>query len=145
MNFEQEFRHSHGQPFMSGGVHYMLSYNMKAPMSGCLLIALRQSIRVPTQGVRIDCDVAMTLDDHSSQAFNIWADIDPRVLRVACQPSSEVMIRNIWDHGDGVVHSWHAGAAMHMETTPDGVITLYCNSTLENTHCRDLIVDVSSG
>ena len=55
------------------------------------------------------------------------------------------MIRNIWDHGDGVVHSWHAGAAMHMETTPDGVITLYCNSTLENTHCRDLIVDVSSG
>lgn len=145
MNFEQEFRSTSGQPFTSEGIEFMLSYCITVPLSGVLLIRYKHCILTPKQGIRLDCAVEMSLDKDKSNAFNIWCDSKMRTVSVSCKPASKVMIRNLWDHGDGVVQSWHAGAAMHAETSLDGAVILYCNSTLKNTRCRDLIVEIASG
>lgn len=51
----------------------------------------------------------------------MWEDTAPQTVEFeADTDSAAVEVRNVWDVGDGVMHSWHNGAAMIVEDLPDG-------------------------
>ncbi len=55
------------------------------------------------------------------RAIVLWhGTAPPRVeLEVIGKPST-IEVKNVWDVGDGVIHSWHNGAAMIVEPIADG-------------------------
>jgi hypothetical protein len=76
------------------------------------------------QGVALNCKGSFLFRD---QSFNgkagivFWQDTAPQFveLRVTGDPSS-IQVKNVWDVGDGVIHSWHNGAAMIVESLSTG-------------------------
>lgn len=51
----------------------------------------------------------------------LWCDTAPQTIdfEVMGKPST-IEVKNVWDVGDGVIHSWHNGAAMIVEPLADG-------------------------
>lgn len=67
-----------------------------------------------------------------NRAIVLWQDTAPKVVEFEVAPkAADVNVKNIWDVGDGVVHSWHNGAAMIVEQLPEG----------RRYHCNDGFAD----
>ena len=58
-----------------------------------------------------------------------WTDsAPPDILRKVHTKKGEIQVRNVWDPGDGVMHSWHTGAAMIVDVdATSGARTYRCN------------------
>jgi hypothetical protein len=51
----------------------------------------------------------------------LWHDTAPQSVELqVIGKSSTIEVKNVWDVGDGVIHSWHNGAAMTVEPLADG-------------------------
>jgi len=51
----------------------------------------------------------------------LWQDTAPRVTQLRVKTMSGfIEVNNMWDVGDGCVHSWHNGAAMIVEDIATG-------------------------
>jgi hypothetical protein len=54
-------------------------------------------------------------------AMEVWQDTAPQAFEFQVSRGVlEIEIRNVWDVGDGVMHSWHNGGAMLVEEVPGG-------------------------
>ena len=53
--------------------------------------------------------------------------------------SKKLEIKNVWDFGDGVMHSWHNGAAMWKEELDDGSIRYWCNDGYPDDDLNDIV------
>jgi hypothetical protein len=51
---------------------------------------------------------------------------------------STIEVKNVWDVGDGVIHSWHNGAAMIVEPLPNGR-RYRCNDGLADDDFDDIV------
>lgn len=69
----------------------------------------------------------------------LWQDSAPQTveLEVVGKPAS-IEVKNVWDVGDGVIHSWHNGAAMIIEPLPDGR-RYRCNDGLADDDFNDIV------
>jgi len=51
----------------------------------------------------------------------LWHDTAPQAVDLEVNGKvSTIEVKNVWDVGDGVIHSWHNGAAMIVEPLPNG-------------------------
>ncbi len=51
----------------------------------------------------------------------LWQDTAPQTVEIEIiGKASTIEVKNVWDFGDGVMESWHNGAAMIVETVPTG-------------------------
>lgn len=78
-----------------------------------------------------------------SDAIVLWQDTAPRVTDLIVQSSNaEVFVKNVWDTGNGTMHSWHGGAAMIVERL--GASRVYrCNDGECDTDFDDLVFSIS--
>lgn len=139
--FEEEFKKTKGMPFVSNGITYRMFYDLELGKNTEIKVRVIKFISSPRQGIRFDSAMPMSINGKQSNAFSIWLDSAPHDFTIACYPDSKVAIRNIWDNGDGVEQSWHAGGAMIMMKTENGLICK-ANSTLQNDSCDDLEVEL---
>ena len=74
------------------------------------------------QGLYLKTDGAIVVDDRTvGKAIVLWHDTAPREVSLKIRTKNgECSIKNVWDTGDGVMHSWHNGAAMIVEETASG-------------------------
>lgn len=72
----------------------------------------------------------------------LWQVTAPRIVEFGISSNAgEIEVRNVWDTGDGVVHSWHAGAAIYIEETGAGK-RYYCNDGHLDDDFNDLIFTI---
>ncbi len=74
------------------------------------------------QGIAFDTDDTFGV---AGQLFKrmivLWSDTAPSESEITVYTkTNECRVKNVWDHGDGVMRSWHSGAAMIMEDLPNG-------------------------
>ncbi len=51
----------------------------------------------------------------------LWQDTAPQTVDFEIiGKASTIEVKNMWDFGDGVMQSWHNGAAMIVESLPNG-------------------------
>ncbi len=95
------------------------------------------------QGIRLDIDDRFEINGQTiRKAIVLWQDTAPKECRfVAHSKKGEVLVRNVWDTGDGVVDSWHNGAAMIVEEFPNGK-RYKCNDGLADDDFDDLIFSI---
>ena len=111
---EDLFRESKGQPVDYKGRTIHMFDRVHVPDGHELRIVLESAGSDWRQGVHLSTDGAFEVNDQTvEKAVVLWRDTAPReiALRVRTK-SGECLVKNVWDVGDGVMHSWHGGAAM---------------------------------
>lgn len=139
INFENEFRATRGKPFVVNGVTYRMFYELEIGDNTNVKVNIIKFASSPRQGIRFDSETPMSINGKQGTAFSIWPDKAPHDFLIECAPNSKISIRNIWDNGDGVEQSWHAGGAMIVEDRKN-IITCRANCTRQNDSCNDLVV-----
>lgn len=141
--FEELFLKSKGQP---------IDYNGRlVQMMDELPVGHRQKLRVTFESVNSDWRQGIALMTDGFFKFNgqrisnsiaIWQDTAPRVVELQVESKDrKCRVKNIWDVGDGVVHSWHNGAAMIVER--DASRNRYlCNDGRADDDFDDLILEL---
>jgi hypothetical protein len=69
----------------------------------------------------------------------VWQDTAPQTVDLeVIGKVSRIEVKNVWDVGDGVIHSWHNGAAMIVEPLPNGR-RYRCNDGLADDDFDDIV------
>ena len=69
----------------------------------------------------------------------LWHDTAPQTVELEVMGKvSAIEVKNVWDVGDGVIHSWHNGAAMIVEPLSDGRRYL-CNDGFADDDFDDIV------
>lgn len=138
IKFEELFIKAKGQSIVVDGITYCMMIRMNVESGGVLHIMIDKLIQHPRQGIRFDSDKPIVINGKIDKAHSCWLAVAPSELVVECPDECCLVIRNIWDNGDGVEQSWHAGGAM-MCADVEGGKSVRCNSTLENDDMNDLV------
>lgn len=68
-----------------------------------------------------------------------WQDTAPQTVEFSVVGDvTEIEVKNVWDTGNGVMESWHNGAAMIVEPTPSGR-RYRCNDGLADDDFDDIV------
>jgi len=141
--FEEEFIKTRGQPIQYKGKAVVMADDFPLPAEKTRLkyrilstnSEWKQGIFLKTQGVL----VFNGGEKVSNKWAAIWEHISPREDEFTCYSKSGLLeVKNVWDTGNGVVESWHNGAAMWMEQLPNGR-RYHCNDGHPDDDFDDLI------
>jgi len=142
-SFESLFLKSKGQP---------ITFNEHTiQMVDLLYVKDGQEIRLEfeskeadwRQGVSLKTDGAFNVNGQTiTKSIVLWYDTAPRNLLLKIQTGTgECRVKNVWDTGDGVIQSWHNGAAMIVEKTATGR-RYRCNDGQPDEDFTDLIFNI---
>lgn len=122
-SFQEMFEKTKGQPIVYQGQTLVMVdlFPMEATNKFRLVFELcnsqwRQgiSLRIRDKG-----DILMN-GEHGKHAV-CWEHTAPQIVDFeATARTSAIEVKNVWDVGNGVMESWHNGAAMIVEQLPNG-------------------------
>ena len=95
------------------------------------------------QGVNLTTDGSFEVNDQGiKNSIVLWHDTAPSEVYVKIHSrQGECLVKNVWDVGDGVVHSWHNGAAMIVEEFQNGR-QYKCNDGRADEDFDDLVFSI---
>jgi hypothetical protein len=139
-SYEEMFKKSAGKPIAYEGK--MLAMMDDCPMEGAKTLRLvfegcnaewRQGVVLRFEGkFRVNGQIIR-------RAIVLWQDTAPPTVDLeVIGKASTIEVKNVWDVGDGVIHSWHNGAAMIVEPLPNGR-RYRCNDGLADDDFDDIV------
>ena len=140
INFEDMFIASRGKPVEYEGQIIQLMDSVSLPSHATLRIIREGNKDGWRQGIHLSTDGYFTVNKQViPKAVVLWADTAPANLGLDIHSENGTChIKNVWDTGDGTMHSWHNGAAMIVEKTDNGR-RYRCNDGKPNADFDDLI------
>ncbi len=122
-SFEELFIASRGRPVEYEGKTLLMMDRI--PMTGVktLRVVFEHRGGEWRQGVGLNCDGSFRVNEqliHGKTGLVLWEDTAPQSAIIEVVAATEVRVKNVWDGGDGVIESWHNGAAMVAEDVPGG-------------------------
>lgn len=92
------------------------------------------------QGLALSFKGELRVNDQSiRRGLVLWRDTAPQAVDLfVVNRISKITLKNVWDTGDGVIHSWHNGAAMIIEPLSRGR-RYRCNDGLADEDFDDLV------
>lgn len=138
--FEDLFFESRGKPVEYRGQTLVLSDDFPIPEERSFRCVFEEVNSDWRQGVLLEVNGEFLVAGHQVEnALVLWQDTAPAVVEVQVSTSDDVIqVRNVWDTGDGVMHSWHNGAAMVVDPTPTGR-RYHCNDGRPDDDLDDLV------
>lgn len=137
--FEELFLKSRGQPIeYDGRIVVMMD---RFPISnGETVRVVREATNSDwRQGISIRTNGRLSINGISGEQFVLWQESAPNSVTVSVlETDGHLEVKNVWDVGDGVVHSWHNGAAMYIERLRNGC-RYHCNDGHPDDDFDDLI------
>lgn len=139
--FEHLFAETHGKPIRYNG-RLLVLFDLFDLRSHDRIILKFQSVDSPwKQGVSLRCRSGGELYVNGVRLTHMvcWHDLS----RTECEISiigepKYIEVKNVWDSGNGVIDSWHNGAAMYIEDIDHGK-KYYCNDGFADDDLNDLI------
>jgi len=122
-SFQERFEVTKGEPITYKGNTLVMSDEFPIDVTPKLRLIFEECNGEWRQGVALD-----TLDKGKflviGQQFKkvvFWQDTAPPSIEFEVVGGSEpIVVHNVWDWGDGVIESWHHGAAMIVEELENG-------------------------
>lgn len=121
-SFQELFEKSGGQPIEYQGATLVMFDVFPSEGAKHLRLVFEESNGEWRQGVALRFEGKFKINDQIiRRGIVLWRDTAPQTveLEVVGKPST-IEVKNVWDVGDGVIHSWHNGAAMMIEELPSG-------------------------
>lgn len=139
-SFEKLFFQSKGQPVVYAGKTIQMVDRIPVNDGQCLRVRFESVNSDWRQGVYLTVDGGFTVNGvFMKKAVVLWHDTAPKEVLLQVQTkNNNCQIKNVWDIGDGVMHSWHNGGAMIVEETNSGK-RYHCNDGLPDEDFDDLI------
>lgn len=126
--FEELFRESNGKPVEYNGKVIQMMDEVAIGESARLRIEFDEVNSEWRQGISLTTEGTFEVGEQRiKRGLVLWQDTAPQQVDiVVSSKSGTLQVKNVWDIGDGVVHSWHNGAAMIVNR--DGMRIRYqCN------------------
>ncbi len=142
IEFEKEFRRTTGQPFEKEGKTHQLFFEINPLRSAKAIVTCERADSPYCQGIHLKSDQPITVAGKSHTDIHLCNDTAPRQVECFCEQCSWLRIWNIWDIGDGTVHSWHDGSAMVVEPLGPASWWFFCNDGYPDDDCDDLIFTI---
>jgi hypothetical protein len=116
-SFEDLFLKSKGQPAEYNGRTIQMVDRVSVADGQQIRLVFESANSDWRQGVHLASDDSFEVNGQSiNKAVVLWEDTAPREVLVTIRSKKgECLVKNVWDIGDGVMHSWHNGAAMIVE------------------------------
>lgn len=139
--FEELFRKSKGQPVEYQGLRLQLADTLVVSPSDRLIIEFQSAEGRYRQGIMLKTDGRFVINAQEiRKAAVLWQDTAPDTVTVDVHSQNgEVLVYNVWDHGDGVTQAWHNGAAMVVEDLGSGMKRYSCNDGYPDDDLDDLV------
>lgn len=121
-SFQSLFFESKGQPVVYNGQTIQMVDRIPIK-NGQFLRVIFEGVNAEwRQGVHLKTDGDFIVNNKTvKKAVVLWHDTAPReVLLQVHTKKGECWIKNVWDTGNGVMDSWHNGAAMIVEEIATG-------------------------
>lgn len=140
VDFQVLFFASRGEPIEYEGQIIQLTDAVCIPNHASVRIIRESCKHVWRQGIHLATDGHFTVNQQIiPKAVVLWADTAPaNVHLIIHSKCGTCHVKNVWDTGDGTMHSWHNGAAMIVEKN-DNVRRYRCNDGNPNADFDDLI------
>jgi hypothetical protein len=139
-SIENIFIQSKGQPVnYNGHLIQMVDY-VQIERDKSIEITFESTNSEWRQGIHLSIDGAFLINGVTiKKSLVLWQDTAPsKVVLGIKSKTGKCTVKNVWDLGDGVMHSWHNGAAMRVEKSSEGSI-YYCNDGHPDENFDDLI------
>jgi hypothetical protein len=120
--FEALFRESKGQPIVYNGRKLYLVDLLPCTQGDAFRVTIESTDSEWRQGVMLRAPGPITVAGRRIRGpVVLWEDTAPTVSDIRIRAAKGPLeIKNVWDTGNGVVQSWHNGAAMMIEEVPSG-------------------------
>ena len=142
-DFQAMFTASQGQPIEYGGRLIHMADRLPISSTQRIVVTFESVCSDWRQGVHLSTKGTFETNGQIiSKAIVLWHDTAPTtVVIVVRSKSGECVVKNVWDVGDGVMHSWHNGGAMLISDREDGRV-YECNDGRPDDDFDDLIFSV---
>ncbi len=139
-SFEDLFLKSKGQPIEYNGNTIQMVDRIPVTYGQQIRVIFESANSDWKQGVHLANDGAFEVNGQTiKKAVVLWKDTSPtEVLLKVKSKKGEFLVKNVWDVGDGVMHSWHNGAAMIVEESRS-VRRYRCNDGRPDDDFDDLV------
>jgi hypothetical protein len=141
--FEDLFLKSKGQPVTYKGQVIQMVDRLRVDNGQAMKIAFESVNSSWRQGICLTTDGSFEVNSQKiKKSVVLWHDTAPvEVLLKVWTNKGECQVKNVWDVGDGVMHSWHNGAAMIVEEFPAGR-RYRCNDGRADEDFDDIIFNI---
>ena len=142
-SFQDLFAKTKGQPIAYKG-HTVQMVDRLSVSDGQMLKVRFESVNSDwRQGVNLTTDGSFEVNDQGiKNSIVLWHDTAPSEVYVKIHSrQGDCLVKNVWDVGDGVVHSWHNGAAMIVEESQNGR-QYKCNDGRADEDFDDLVFSI---
>jgi hypothetical protein len=139
-SFEELFLKSKGKPVVFNNKTIQMVDRLPMQDGQKLEITFEGANGDWRQGVCLTTDGGFIVNNQTiNKSIILWYDTAPKTVQIKIATKrGELQIKNVWDTGDGVVHSWHNGAAMIVEDIVNGRRYL-CNDGVADDDFNNLI------
>lgn len=139
-SFQEMFEKSAGKPIEYQGKTLVMFDDFPTEGAKNLRLVFEERKGEWRQGVALRFEGKFKVNGQIiSGGIVLWQDSAPQTVELEVVGKAEVIeVKNVWDVGDGVIHSWHNGAAMIIEPLLDGRRYL-CNDGLADDDFNDIV------
>ncbi|MCP2517545.1 MAG: hypothetical protein ACN6OP_21095 [Pseudomonadales bacterium] len=146
INLESLFIESKGQPVeVSGKLVYMVD-RISISKSQRVTVSFESKSSVWRQGIHLSTVGMFEVNGQKIRnAIVLWEDSAPQSVEFSIISRDGLCnIKNVWDVGDGVMHSWHGGAGMQIVEDEFGR-HYFCNDGHAELRFDNLVFSVRLG
>ena len=143
--FQRRFEEE-GEPIVHNGIQLWLVDRIAVAQGDVLRVTRRSTSSNWRQGVCLDVQGTLVVNNtNCGGTVVLWEDTAPYEVDVTLSDFSSqettLYVRNVWDTGNGVMQSWHNGAAMIVDER-DGVRLYRCNDGAPDDDFDDLVFTI---
>jgi hypothetical protein len=146
ISFEDLFLQSRGKPVVYNGKSLVMKDDF--PCEGCrnFRLTIESAAADWKQGVLLRVDGRFEINEKRiDRSVVLWQSTAPDAVDISVQSNApSIEVRNVWDVGDGVMHSWHNGAAMIIEPIENGR-RYFCNDGRADDDFDDIVFRLERG
>jgi len=144
--FEDLFRKSAGRPVLFKGKLISLMDCFRVPLGESAIqfrfVSTNSEWR---QGIGLSAEKGLRFGRARKllKSVVLWEDTALQAGEFLCKSKTgDIEVKNEWDTGEGVIESWHNGAAMWVEEIPDGR-RYHCNDGHPDENFDDIIFELT--
>ncbi len=139
-SFEKLFFESKGKPVVYGDKTIQMVDRIPMQNGQEFSITIENVNADWRQGICLTIDGSFIVNEKIiNKSIILWQDTAPKTVKIKINSSKgELQIKNVWDTGDGVVHSWHNGAAMIVKESVNSR-RYFCNDGRADDDFDDLV------
>ena len=141
---EELFLQSKGRPVEYKGQIISMFDQISVSEQQKLRVCFESTNSTWRQGVHLSADGEFLVNDQVvCNAVVLWQDTAPREVELTVKTRKHIVeVKNVWDIGDGTMHSWHGGAGMIIEES-ESLRRYKCNDGRCDDNFDDFIFSVS--